>query len=131
MEFNFQKVVLFVAIVVFIITLIFIATILYNNKYEIAFPPTISQCPDYWKNQQSPPGPGGNSTGASTDTNTQVCVNVKNLGNISCDKTKDFSGSFWQGSTGECNKYKWAKTCDLTWDGITNKPDICSITTSS
>ena len=31
----------------------------------------------------------------------------------------DFTGDFWQGSTGDCNKYKWARACDLTWDGIT------------
>ena len=37
----------------------------------------------------------------------------------------DFTGDFWQGSTGSCKNYKWAKGCDITWDGITNKPDIC------
>jgi len=124
MEFNFQKIVLSIAIIVFIIMLIFIATVLYKNKYGVNFPPTVSQCPDYWIDQQSPSGSMENSNGANT--NNQSCVNVKNLGNVSCDKNMDFTGSFWQGSAGDCNKYKWAKSCDLTWDGITNKPDICS-----
>ena len=55
----------------------------------------------------------------------QLCYNVKNLGNASCDKTMDFTADYWQGSEGNCSKFKWAKDCDLTWDGITNKSDIC------
>ena len=47
MDFNFQKIVLAVAIVIFIILMIFIAAVLYNNKYGVKFPPTVSQCPDY------------------------------------------------------------------------------------
>ena len=37
----------------------------------------------------------------------------------------DFTGDHWQGSSGSCNKSKWAKQCDLTWDGITNNDGIC------
>ena len=122
MEFNFQKIVLSVAIIVFIIVLIFIAIVLYKGKYDVKFPPTVSQCPDYWIDNQDQNG--------SNDLNntSQLCTNVKNLGNVSCDKTVDFSGAFWQGATGNCNKYKWAKSCDLTWDGITNNPNICNPT---
>lgn len=121
MDFNFQKIVLAIAIVIFIILMIFIAAVLYNNKYDVKFPPTVSQCPDYWidkQDQNNAEGIDGNSK--------QLCTNVKNLGNISCDKTMDFTDSFWQGSTGGCNKYKWAKSCDLTWDGITNNPNLCT-----
>ena len=31
----------------------------------------------------------------------------------------DFNTPYFRGSDGTCNKYKWAKSCDLTWDGIT------------
>lgn len=122
MELNFQKIVLSIAIVIFIILLIFIALALYNNKYSSVYPPTISQCPDYWLDKQN----ASDSGGMSDNTSNQQCTNVKNLGNSSCDKKMDFSGEFWKGATGTCNKYKWAKSCDLTWDGITNNSDICS-----
>ena len=120
MEFNFQKIVLSIAIVVFIILMIFIAILLYRSKYDVAFPPTISQCPDYWIDKQDQNG------SSELDNSSQMCTNVKNLGNVSCDKTMDFTGSFWQGATGTCNKYKWAKSCDLTWDGITNNTSACT-----
>ena len=100
MEFNFQKIVLTIAIVVFIILMIFIATVLYNSKFDVKFPPNVSQCPDYWIDQQTPP-----EAGSISSTSNQTCVNVKNLGNMSCR----------------------AKSCDLTWDGITTKPDICKL----
>ena len=38
----------------------------------------------------------------------------------------DFSYSHWNGKDGLCNKYKWAKKCDLTWDGITTSDDACN-----
>jgi hypothetical protein len=120
MEFNFQKIVLSIAIIVFIILIIFIAILLYRSKYDVKFPPTISQCPDYWIDKQDQNG------SADLNNSSQMCTNVKNLGNVSCDKTMDFTGSFWQGATGTCNKYKWAKSCDLTWDGITNNTSACS-----
>ena len=120
MEFNFQKIVLPIAIIVFIIFMIFIAILLYRSKYYVAFPPTVSQCPDYWIDKQDQNG------SSDADNSSQMCTNVKNLGNVSCDKTMDFTGSFWQGATGTCNKYKWAKSCDLTWDGITNNTSACT-----
>ena len=43
----------------------------------------------------------------------------------------DFTGDQWDGSTGDCRKSKWATGCDLTWDGITNNPDVCDTSSSS
>ena len=37
----------------------------------------------------------------------------------------DFSVYPYSGADGLCNKKKWAKTCELTWDGITNNKSIC------
>lgn len=119
---NFQKIVLMIASVMFIILMIFIGTALYQNKYTDAFPPVVSECPDYWIDKQTTlENPDAIKT-------SQSCYNSKNLGNTSCSKTMDFSGEYWQGSSGKCRKYKWAKGCDLTWDGITNSPDVCDTT---
>lgn len=123
---NFQQIVLTVAIVIFIIIMIFIGSVLYQKKYATTFPPVISQCPDYWIDKDTSDDPNKDITSAS-----QTCFNIKNLGNTSCSKTMDFTEDFWQGSSGSCNKYKWAKGCDLTWDGITNRPNICDTTSTA
>jgi hypothetical protein len=124
----FQKIVLTVAIVIFIILLMFIGSVLYQNKYSAAFPPVISSCPDYWIDRSSQIT---NPNDASQSTTYGTCYNVKNLGNPSCSKEMNFNGSAWSGSDGECRKYKWAKGCDLTWDGITNNTNICNTSSSS
>lgn len=118
---NFQSIVLITAIVIFIICMIFIGTVLYKNKYSTIYPPITPECPDYWLNEPDVNNP---SSKINLDSK-QLCYNVKNLGNASCDKTMDFTADYWQGSEGNCRKFKWAKDCDLTWDGITNKSDIC------
>ena len=116
---NFQKSVIVSACI------LFIAYVLYNNKYNVSFPPTVSQCPDYWLDMEKTANSSGD-IGNNNSQTKQSCVNIKNLGNQSCNRTMDFTGNFWQGSTGNCNKSKWAKGCDLTWDGITNNSNICS-----
>ena len=121
---GFQKTVLTVAIIVFILLLIFIGSVLYQNKYGSAFPPFVSNCPDYWLDMEKTVT-NVNSDDSDNSKSNIKCYNVKNLGNASCDKVMDFTTDFWQGSTGDCRKYKWAKGCDLTWDGITNNTTIC------
>ena len=108
MEFNFQKIVITIAIIIFLAMMIFISIILYNNKYGLRFPPTTSDCPDYWIDLEG--------EGAS-------CVNTKGLGtcNIpdgSVNNAMDFSQAPFTGSDGTCSKFLWAKGCGVTWDGI-------------
>jgi len=106
----FQKTVLMVAIVFLIISLIFIGHSLYNNKQNATYPPVVADCPDYWLDMSSGDG--------------KRCVNAKNLG--TCDKKEmNFSSSFWTNSDGLCHKYKWAKSCNLAWDGVTNATNPC------
>ena len=124
---NFQKIVLSIAIIIFIILMLFIGATLYQNKYGVGFPPTVSQCPDYWIDKSNTIDSSNlDSTSSSDDVlaNTK-CYNTKNLGKSSCNKEMNFSGDFWQGSAGDCRKYKWAKGCELTWDGITNNSAVC------
>lgn len=124
MAFSFQKIVLTIAIIIFIFLMIFIASVLHNNTGE--FPPTLADCPDYWLDKQKTINSSGEFGEGDKDSKTkQTCYNVQNLGKTSCSKTMDFTGDFWQGSTGLCNKYKWAKSCDLTWDGITSDTTLC------
>jgi hypothetical protein len=106
---GFQKTVLFVAIGILIISLIIIGFVLSAGK-DNQWPPMIPNCPDYWT--------------ADGSGNNAKCVNVKDLG--TCPPSEDsehlvmnFNGSAFTGSEGDCNKYKWADKCNVSWDGIT------------
>jgi hypothetical protein len=108
---TFQKIVMTVAIILLIICLIIVGIALYHQKFNVAFPPVVADCPDYWLDR--------------SDGDSSNCVNKKNLGTESCAKTMNFSTSTWTGANGMCNKSKWARACDLTWDGITNNSKVC------
>lgn len=109
---TFQSIVLSISVVLLIICLIFVGVSLYKNKYNKKFPPIMANCPDYWVDQ-------------SDQNNGSKCVNAQNLGNGQCANTMDFSNSVWGGTNGLCAKSKWAKSCDLTWDGIDNNSAVC------
>ena len=109
---TFQKTVLVVAIVLLLLVLIVVGVALYKKKYSGDFPPVVGDCPDYWI--------------AINNGTNNICSNVKNLGRAKCPKTMNFNQPNWTGTNGLCNKSKWARACDLTWDGITNNTDACS-----
>ena len=117
---GFQRIVLITAIVLLIICLVFIGMILSKSKKNSQWPPIVGSCPDYWIDTQ---GNGGN------------CVNVENLGKCTSGTgvtpanlqnatnsiiSMNFDAAQYKGSQGTCNKYKWANSCGVTWDGITS-----------
>lgn len=108
---SFNRIVITIAIIILIILLIIIGIQLYNKKYNTTYPPVTADCPDYWLDE---------STG-----NSSKCVNYKNLGSCNVQE-KDFSVPHFSGTQGLCNKKKWARSCNLTWDGITNNTALCS-----
>lgn len=107
---NFQRIVLLVAGVTLVIALLFIAFSLYFLQSKRKYPPVIGECPDYWELDEKSGKP--------------ICKNTHNLG--TCGKSASFMGAQFVGSDSNCKKAKWARGCNLTWDGITNIPDICS-----
>ena len=113
---NFQRKVILVASILFVLTALFIIYTLYSGKYSKEFPPVVASCPDYWLDHQVKDALG---------TTKSNCVNVKNLGTCPDQKSKSFDEPQWLGETGECRKSKWAKLCNLTWDGITNNSKVC------
>ena len=105
---TFQKIVMGVALVLLIIVLVFISISIANSKYTKKFPPVVAECPDYWLREKN------------------LCVNKKKLGNANCHSDMDFTNSAqWEGGDGLCNKQKWAKGCNLVWDGVTNNVHAC------
>ncbi len=108
---NFQQIVLYIAIILLIVALIVFGSMLYTDAK--VYPPTQGQCPDYWIDMSGGIGTGG------------YCINTKNLGKGECSNRMNFNTGVWTGDDGLCNKQKWAKSCDLTWDGVTNNPNAC------
>lgn len=110
MDGGFKTIVISIATILLIITLIIIGINIYKKKYLMVYPPVSADCPDYWLDE--------------SDGNASKCVNAKNLGTCN-NKIMNFSTSMWAGNVGLCNKAKWAKACDLTWDGVTNSSIDC------
>ena len=105
---GFQKVVLIIASVILILALVIIGVLLYNRQYDIKFPPEIGNCPDYY------------TSGPNNTCNNNLDLKVKNP---NCN-IGNFSGYTGQGANKK--KCQWAKTCGVTWDGITNMtPPLC------
>jgi hypothetical protein len=47
-RFNFQRIVIIIAIIMLILAMVFIGYALYRQSSEVAWPPKIPKCPDYW-----------------------------------------------------------------------------------
>lgn len=110
---DFKKRVIGTAIGLLIFAILLIGILLYTGGGGEQWPPVVSECPDYWIDR------------VDNDGEAKKCFNVHDLGKSSCEKTMDFSTEQWTGSTGDCRKYKWAKNCNVTWDGITNNSKVC------
>ena len=118
---KFNKTVLMIASILLILGLIIIGIIIIRSLEEEAFPPIVSDCPDYWN-------VGYNSSSEIICSNNQInsgysrpqCRNYP---------TSAFSVNGTSDADKMCEKYKWAKDCNIHWDGITNNPKACKNTT--
>lgn len=108
---GFQKTVVIVALVILILCLILVAIMLVVQSENAVWPPYSSTCPDYW-----------NLEGIPGTNDGEKCVNQYKLGNTSVKGCNTLipDASTFKGTDGECNKYTYAKKCQITWDGITN-----------
>ena len=124
---TFQGIVIIVAIILLIVSLILVGMLLTKGKQTEQWPPIIGDCPDYWVDTS---GNGGN------------CINVKDLGTPKCNAsvsdlngshlTMDFTQAPYNGTDGLCQKYTWANSCGITWDGITSGvKNPCDTTTTT
>lgn len=118
----FQNIVLIIAGIALVTSLMIIGISLKESKENVVYPPVMGDCPDYWEEQ---PVNNDNDNKNDNKNGKTQCVNIHGLGKASCSKKMDFSVYPYVGSDGACNKKEWAKSCDLTWDGITNNKAIC------
>tara|TARA_Y100000389_G_scaffold76339_1_gene72982 strand:+ start:655 stop:1092 length:438 start_codon:yes stop_codon:yes gene_type:complete len=137
---DFQKKIVNVLGILLVICLVIFFTLIFYINREQKFPPVIGDCPDYWissnyfKNKDkfnmlddlSIKNGLEETLNKDEKDNKSKCVNIKKLGNPNCSKIMDFNEIPYNTKNGLCAKYKWAKDCDLTWDGITNNKRICN-----
>ena len=145
---DFSSYVALVTITLLIVALTITAVVLKNKNTSIQYPPIVDNCPDYWlssyyamdgSNNTVPGDNCGSDYGCCPDNSTaktdeqgstcplSKCYNVQHLGieSDSCSFAMDFT------KYTTCDKQKWSKSCNITWDGITNMPDACSLTPKS
>ena len=108
MEMNFQKIVLVIATILLIIILVVIGVTLSKTNEKENWPPIVGECPDFWVDMSG---------------NGEACFNTHSLGkcNIPSEEnpnTKNFNQSPFTGSNGNCAKFNWARSCNVTWDGV-------------
>ena len=115
---QFNKIVLLIATIVLIIMLILLYIFLSKSLFEDSYPPVTSDCPDYWDISLNSDG-------------TKECINnLKiNSGRANAECNNIIANQFGLESINKeqaiCNKFKWAKQCKITWDGITNNSKPC------
>jgi hypothetical protein len=113
---NFKVFVIMLFIVVLIVTSVLTYYSMRKELKSRGWPPIVSKCPDYWALNKDENG------------EENICKNTKNLGRVECSKTIDLNTFIYNSkllADDDCTKAQWARTCDLTWDGITNKENIC------
>lgn len=100
---TFQNITLIIAGVLLLICIVLIILIFLFPNTKQVWPPMIANCPDYF-----------------TDINGDGSQCINNiLINTKCKTIPNFNQSNYKGKRGNCEKYNWANSCGLTWDGIT------------
>tara|TARA_B110000495_G_C22797130_1_gene465692 strand:+ start:85 stop:576 length:492 start_codon:yes stop_codon:yes gene_type:complete len=131
---SFQKNTLMIATCILILLLVIVGILMLNSKKE-EFPPHISPCPDYWvsSNYFKDDDNAYDKLTGSGDIKTIIenipegdthCVNIHDVGKETCGKNMNFFTDEYEGVDGDCKKRDWAKSCNLTWDGITNNSEL-------
>lgn len=115
---NFYKIVCMVALVILMISLAFIGSVLANSSKDVQFPPNISKCPDNYEMVYDEDGEFKSCRTTSRDALT-TCKNAA----FTTDTKYSIPGI--GPTSGACEKKKWAKNCNVDWDGLTNNAEIC------
>jgi len=110
---QYQKITITVAVIIFVIVMIIYFMAIRNNRKS--WYPTVSDCPDYWE---------AVANGEDDASTAKKCTNTKDLGTCPASGTDehltmDFGLDEFSGNGGNCNKYNWATSCNVMWDGIT------------
>jgi hypothetical protein len=120
---SFNKTVLIVACILLILGLVLIGLFISKNIEKAAYPPVVGDCPDYW------------DVGYNTSTNKKTCTsNSINIGRVQPPRCRNYAAQNFDANGTSvddiiCSKHRWAKECNIHWDGITNNSQACANTT--
>ena len=115
MELNFKMIIVIVFLMILVVLLVIIFRAMKDALVNNEWPGNVSKCPDYWMEDMS-----------SDDI---ICSNEKNIVIDTCPKAVNMSTYIYNSkilATSDCAKAQWARSCDLTWDGVTNKKNVCT-----
>jgi hypothetical protein len=99
---DFKKIVLLITFLFLFVIFSFLTYVLYNAKNTYSYAPELSDCPDYFD--------------VKNKNNKVSCYNKQNLGK--CMDNTHFDSSDFGNTIND--KKKWATSCGISWDGITN-----------
>jgi hypothetical protein len=116
-----------VAVILLIIILTFVGIQMKSNAgSKQAFPPSMSDCPDYWQMDSCGncviPSKGSKNSGTLYNANNRLVSNSSNtVGFNSSNNSINFNASGWTGSSSAiCTKRNWTSNNGVFWDGVTN-----------
>lgn len=121
---NFNITVLIVATVLLILGLIIIGFFIVKSIEDSEYPPVISDCPDYWDVDFS-------NNGFIQCNKNNAPTNLGTIETTRCPDTRltyptaSFNDATKSDADKLCLKHKWAKDCNIQWDGITNNSQAC------
>ena len=108
---EFQSIVMTVAIILLILCMAAIGAIMYYDEKDVAYPPVIANCPDFWQEKHGEDG-------------SEVCVPnadiaLPHIKEGCLPEYIDFNTPEYTGKSGNCQKKLWAEGCGFSWDGLT------------
>ena len=112
---GFNSLVLEIAIIILIICLVMIGWGIYQSVYgsDAKFPPVISQCPDYWSMTTEMKGKN-----KIIHCNNNLKMGLGGTKNPKCV-------TFEAGDVSDtCDRWGLANICQITWDGISDNPQV-------
>ena len=112
---------------ILIIILTFIGLQIQTSKGVQSFPPSMTDCPDYWQMDMCGnciiPSNGSKNSGKLYDSNnlTINSTNTAGFTSIGTNKAINFNAPEWTGrNSAICTKRQWTSNNGIFWDGVTN-----------
>jgi len=114
---TFNRSILIIATIILIASLVVLGLFISKTMFEEAYPPIVSDCPDYWD--------------VSNNSDSINCINNIDInagrGTSKCRSipASEFNSNGNSIDEVLCTKFNWAKECGIVWDGVTNNSKAC------
>ena len=118
---SFYTIVLIIAIIILIIALTSVGLLIGRLNKSKTFPPSASDCPDYWVVSTDETTYGSCIVPSDVNVPLTGYADSTNTPGLSDSKIK-FTDAGWknQGISELCAKKKWANKYNVLWSGVSN-----------